>query len=64
MMTGGTTILRLLPIQTSAYYVEHWYHNKWQGEIFSPTDVAVDANSNLFTADFSHHLMQKFQLMF
>jgi len=44
--------------------MEHWYHNKWQGEIFSPTDVAVDANSNLFTADFSHHLMQKFQLMF
>ena len=58
MMTGGTTILRLLPI------MEHWHHNKWQGEIFSPTDAAVDANSNLFTADFSHHLMQKFRLMF
>ena len=30
----------------------YWYDNKWQGEIFSPTDVAVDSGFYVFTADF------------
>ena len=42
----------------------YWYNNKWQGEVFSPTDVAVDRNFQVFTAEFSHHLIQKFKLVF
>ncbi|NIR48538.1 hypothetical protein GWO43_08915 [candidate division KSB1 bacterium] len=30
----------------------------------SPTNVAVDSEFHVFTADFSHHLIQKFKLMY
>ncbi len=34
------------------HLLSYWYDNKWQGEIFSPTDVAVDSGFYVFTVDF------------
>ncbi len=44
------------------HLLTYWYDQKWQGEVFSPIDVAVAEDAGVYTADISHHRVQRFRL--
>jgi len=46
------------------HLLSYWYDNKWQGQVFSPTDVAVGPALHVFTTDLSHNLVQEFAVVF